>query len=78
MEDGTLAGSVLTFKDAFKNIMKFTGCSMEEAVKMSSVNQAKEFNLTQKGSLSVGKDADLNIFDADLNLVATYSLGCLF
>ena len=78
LEDGTLAGSVLTFKDAFKNIMKFTGCSMEEAVKMSSVNQAKEFNLTQKGSLSVGKDADLNIFDADLNLVATYSLGCLF
>ena len=78
LEDGTLAGSVLQFKDAFVNIMKFTGCGIEQAVLMSSVNQAKEFNLTNKGLLVSGRDADLNIFDTDLNLTATYSLGRLF
>ena len=26
LEDGTIAGSVLTYIDAFRNIMKFTGC----------------------------------------------------
>ena len=76
LEDGTLAGSVLEFDDAFRNIMAFTGASIEEAVQMASVNQAVEFGLTQKGTLTVGKDADINVFSADLaELQATYSLG---
>ena len=58
--------------------MKSTGCSVQEAIKMSSLNQAKEFGLSQKGSLEVGKDADLNVFDFDWNLKATYSYGRLF
>lgn len=78
LENGTLAGSVLLFKDAFVNIMKFTGCGVQEAVLMSSVNQAREFNLTTKGMLKVGMDADLNVFDQDFDLKATYSLGRLF
>ncbi|WP_313467145.1 N-acetylglucosamine-6-phosphate deacetylase, partial [Carnobacterium sp.] len=75
LADGTLAGSVLQFKDAFKNMMAFTGCRIEDAVKMSSVNQAKEFGLTQKGTLEVGKDADMVVFDQDLNLEHTISFG---
>ncbi|MBA5844459.1 N-acetylglucosamine-6-phosphate deacetylase, partial [Escherichia coli] len=35
LEDGTLAGSVLTYDDGFRNMIKFTGCSVEEAVLMS-------------------------------------------
>lgn len=42
---------------------------------MSSVNQAEEFGLTQKGKLEVGRDADLNVLDQQQNLVATYSFG---
>ncbi|WP_163652322.1 N-acetylglucosamine-6-phosphate deacetylase [Listeria sp. PSOL-1] len=75
LEDGTLAGSVLTYDDAFRNIIEFTGCTIEEAVLMSSVNQATEFQLSQKGALQAGKDADFNIFDTDLNLLETYSYG---
>ncbi|WP_088840851.1 N-acetylglucosamine-6-phosphate deacetylase [Listeria sp. ILCC797] len=75
LEDGTLAGSVLTYDDAFRNMIKFTGCSIEEAVLMSSVNQAREFNLIKKGGLEAGKDADFNLFDDALNLTATYSYG---
>lgn len=71
LENGSLAGSVLTFNDAFKNMIEFTGCSMEEAVKMSSVNQAREFGLTQKGVLEVGKDADFVLLDETLTVNKT-------
>ena len=78
LENGHLAGSVLAFDDAFVNIQKFTTADIEDAVQMSAVNQAREFNLTQKGELSAGKDADFNIFDNQLNLQATYSYGRRF
>ena len=75
LADGTLAGSVLQFIDAFKNIQSFTGCSMYEAVLMSSVNQAEEFHLDHKGILTEGRDADMNLIDQNMNLKATYSYG---
>ncbi len=66
LESGSLAGSVLTFDDAFRNMIEFTGCSIADAVKMSSVNQAKEFGLDQKGLLKTGKDADIVVLDDEL------------
>jgi len=59
-------------------MIRFTGCSVSDAVKMSSVNQAKEFNLENKGTLEVGKDADINVFDSQLNLEETFSYGRQF
>ncbi|WP_088067888.1 N-acetylglucosamine-6-phosphate deacetylase [Gottfriedia luciferensis] len=58
LKDGTLAGSILKMDEAFRNIMKFTGCTPEEAVQMTSINQAEEFGLKHKGALEQGKDAD--------------------
>ncbi|WP_242361468.1 N-acetylglucosamine-6-phosphate deacetylase [Limosilactobacillus antri] len=75
LENGHLAGSVLKYALAFKNIISFTGCSISDAVKMTSYNQAQEFKLESKGGLTVGKDADLNVLDQALNLEATYSYG---
>ncbi|MBC2165369.1 N-acetylglucosamine-6-phosphate deacetylase [Listeria booriae] len=75
LEDGTLAGSVLCYDDAFRNMIKFSGCSLEDAVLMSSVNQAEEFKLTTKGGIAVGKDADFNLLDDALEIQATYSFG---
>lgn len=75
LEDGTLAGSVLTFIDAFKNMIEFTDCSILDAVKMSSSNQAKEFKLTKKGQLSPSFDADMLILDKDLTIKQTISGG---
>lgn len=71
LESGALAGSVLTFDDAFRNMIEFTGCSVADAVKMSSVNQAREFGLEQKGSLMPGKDADILVLDENLVLKET-------
>lgn len=75
LADGTLAGSVLMYKDAFKNAINFMGASVADAVKMSSVNQATEFHLEHKGSLEVGKDADINVLTPELDLTASYSFG---
>lgn len=77
LENGHLAGSVLEYDLAFKNIINFTGCSISDAVKMTSYNQAQEFNLESKGELKAGKDADINVLDRELNLEATYSYGRL-
>lgn len=71
LADGTLAGSVLTFIDAFKNMIEFTDCSILDAVKMSSTNQAKEFNLEKKGQLKPSFDADMLIIDKDLTIKQT-------
>ena len=71
LENGSLAGSVLTFNDAFKNMIEFTGCTIEEAVRMSAVNQAREFGLENKGLLKNGKDADIIILDETLNVTQT-------
>lgn len=75
LSNGSLAGSVLTFIDAFKNMIAFTGCSMLDAVKMSSFNQAREFNLTTKGALNPSYDADMIVMDKNLNIKQTISGG---
>ncbi|MCJ7840618.1 N-acetylglucosamine-6-phosphate deacetylase [Lederbergia sp. NSJ-179] len=75
LENGSLAGSVLTLDQAFRNIMEFTGCSITEAVQMTSSNQAREFKLTQKGYLKPGKDADFVIMSPQLEVENTYRLG---
>ncbi|TOY71079.1 N-acetylglucosamine-6-phosphate deacetylase [Leuconostoc citreum] len=79
LDNGHLAGSVLAYDDAFRNIQTMTSASIQDAVQMSSVNQALEFGLTQKGHLAIGKDADFNLFNKkDMRLQATYSMGRRF
>lgn len=72
LANGTLAGSVLCMPDAIKNIMKFTDCSLEDAIRMASYNPAHKLNLTsRKGSIDVGKDADLVVLSDKLNVKLT-------
>ncbi|AJH74637.1 N-acetylglucosamine-6-phosphate deacetylase [Bacillus cereus ATCC 4342] len=75
LEDGTLAGSILKMDQAFRNVIEFTGCSIEDAVLMTSVNQAEEFGLNNKGALAVGKDADFVVMNGDLHVYDTVRLG---
>lgn len=66
LENGKLAGSVLTMPEAFCNIIKFVGCSFADAIKMASVNPAKKLGVyDRKGSIAKNKDADLIALDAD-------------
>ncbi|WP_199286620.1 N-acetylglucosamine-6-phosphate deacetylase [Paraliobacillus zengyii] len=78
LADGTLAGSVLTMAQAFKNIITFTNCEIEDAIKMSSTTPAKELNVyNRKGSISTGKDADIVILDEQLDITMTLCRGAL-
>jgi N-acetylglucosamine-6-phosphate deacetylase len=54
---------------AVKNFREFTGCSLPQAVRCATLNPARLLGIDdRKGSLEVGKDADLVIFDEDLNV----------
>ncbi len=74
--DGTLAGSTLTMEIAVRNFMDATGCSLPEAVRAASFNPARLLGIdNHKGSIEVGKDADLVIFDSDFNVHYTVING---
>jgi N-acetylglucosamine-6-phosphate deacetylase len=76
LADGTLAGSILKMNDSFKNTMEFADVSLIEAVKMTSVNPAKQLNVfDRKGSITVGKDADLTILSENYQVQLTICRG---
>lgn len=76
LADGTLAGSILKMNDAIKNMIMYTDCTMEDIIKMTSANPAKQLNLfDRKGSITVGKDADLVILNEDLDVEMTFCRG---
>lgn len=78
LPDGTLAGSILTMERALKNAMTSSGRSLQEAWPMSSLNAAREIGLShRKGSLEVGKDADLVLLDSDFQVRLTLAEGQL-
>jgi N-acetylglucosamine-6-phosphate deacetylase len=76
-ESGALAGSVLTLNRALKNILRWTGLSVSQAINMASLTPARVLGLDdQVGSIQPGKYADLVIFDEDFNVVDTIMRGC--
>lgn len=76
LEDGTLAGSILTMNEAVKNFMNNTHAPLEEVVGMVTINPAKELKIYDKvGSLEQGKIADITIFDKDLDIKQTFVEG---
>jgi N-acetylglucosamine-6-phosphate deacetylase len=64
LPDGTLSGSTLTMDKALQNIMTAARLDLAEAWPMSSLNAARSIGVSnRKGSLEVGKDADLVLLD---------------
>ncbi|HLG77541.1 MAG TPA: N-acetylglucosamine-6-phosphate deacetylase, partial [Ktedonobacteraceae bacterium] len=76
LQDGTLAGSTLRMPQAIKNMMQFTKCSLADAIGMAAANPARVLKLSDhKGSIGVGKDADLVVMNASLDVVMTMREG---
>ena len=75
LENGTLAGSVLHMNEGIKNVKDVLGISLIEAIDMATKNVANHLGLTNKGSIAIGKDADLTIIDEDLNVYMTIIKG---
>lgn len=76
LENGTLAGSVLRLPQAIKNIVQFTQCELEDVIVMATFNPARELGLLdRKGSIAVGKDADLVVLSDSLEVMLTMKGG---
>ncbi|APF26018.1 N-acetylglucosamine-6-phosphate deacetylase [Clostridium sporogenes] len=76
LEDDTLAGSILTLDNAIKNMKNNIDASLCEIISMVTINPAKDINIyDKKGSIKKGKDADIAIFDKDINISMTIVEG---
>lgn len=78
LPDGTLAGSTLRLSDAIKNMVAFSHCTLAQAIQMAAQNPASVLGISDhKGSIEVGKDADLVIMDAAYQVKMTMREGAV-
>jgi N-acetylglucosamine-6-phosphate deacetylase len=73
-----LYGSASPITKGVGYVMKVTGCSLADAIQMASTNPTKLYNLTDRGTLEVGKRADLVIFtleDFEVQVQKTFVKG---
>ena len=76
LENGSLAGSTLNLRDAVHNLIKYLDIPIHEAVRMASLTPAKAINIDKnKGSIEIGKDADLILIDKDVKILDTIVAG---
>ena len=72
LEDGTVAGSVLHLNKGVWNVYTNSDIPLYECVNCASLNVATTLGLEKaKGSLEVGKDADIIITDGEFNVEKT-------
>jgi N-acetylglucosamine-6-phosphate deacetylase len=72
MADGTLAGSMLTMDRAVRNMRDLVDVSVQDALMMASANPAEVIGESKhRGTLEVGKAADIVVMDNSLHVTAT-------
>lgn len=72
LEDGTVAGSILHLNKGVWNVYTNSNIPLHECVNCASLNPATTLGLEKKkGSLEVGKDADIIITDSEFNIEKT-------
>lgn len=73
---GGLAGSALTLNRAVKNFVEVTGIPLYQGIKLVTQNPAKLVGIEEsKGSIDVGKDSDIIVFDEDLQVRMVFIEG---
>ncbi len=76
LEDGTVAGSVLHLNHGVWNVYKNSNIPLYECVNCASLNPATAIGVAdRKGSLEIGKDADIVITDGDFEVKKTIIKG---
>ena len=72
LHDGTMAGSAVTMERAVRVMLEQVGAPITDAVRMASLNAARVLGIdSTKGSITVGKDADLVVLDGECNVRMT-------
>ena len=70
------AGSIATADRLVRTMVKLAGVSLADAVKMASEVPAKILKISnRKGRLKSGMDADIVLFDPDINIKAVFVGG---
>ncbi|MBE0409901.1 MAG: N-acetylglucosamine-6-phosphate deacetylase [Anaerolineales bacterium] len=78
LQDGRLAGSLLSMDQAVCNMVTFSGCSLAEAVRMASTTPAEVLGIDdQFGHLKAGYVADMVLLDKALQVQVVYVGGRL-
>lgn len=76
LENGTIAGSVLSLNQGVANLKAHTNLSVPEVIRAASLNPAASVGRdSDKGSLEVGKDADIVLLDKEFQVLSTYRKG---
>jgi N-acetylglucosamine-6-phosphate deacetylase len=72
----SFAGSVATADRLVRTMINLAGVSLAEAVRMITKTPARIMKIDdKKGSFAIGKDADILIFDEDINIKMTMVKG---
>ncbi len=74
--EGGLSGSTLMLDQAIKNMIKFTGLSLNEVLPMATSVPSEAMGWSERrGVLKPGADADITILNEDLIVEKTFVLG---
>ncbi|NLN55879.1 MAG: N-acetylglucosamine-6-phosphate deacetylase [Clostridiales bacterium] len=71
------AGSIATTDRLVRNMIKYASAPLTDAVKMMTYTPARIANMKNKGLLRVGFDADIAVFDDNINIKAVFISGSL-
>jgi len=74
-ERTSLAGSLLTLDRAVSNLQRFTGAPLSDATQMASHTPATMIGKPEATRITLGAPANLNRFNANNELIATYLRG---
>lgn len=75
LDDGTLAGSVLTMDSAFRRLVREMGFTLVDAAHLCATTPSRELGRVDAGALAEGAPADLVVLDGDLTVRQTFIDG---
>lgn len=75
LANGTLAGVILPVDGCLRNLIRCTGCAVEDGLATVTTTPADLLGHAHKGRIVPGADADLVLLDGDLRVVHTWVGG---
>ncbi len=73
--EGALAGSVLTMDRAVRNVTKFAGWDLQQALRLATLNPSKVVGLSNRGKLEAGAEADILVLSSSGEVRTTFVRG---
>ncbi len=75
LADGTLAGADIALIDAVRHVHSHLGLSLDEALRLASLNPARALGLSDRGHLGIGAQADFFCLSPEITAQGTWIAG---